>query len=227
MNRTGPDEMKVLPVSRSKDLFYMEEFKYIITQEEINLLPLGVFNGTIHLFKNQDEAEEYISKLEPLTIIGFDTESRPSFKKGQHFPISLIQIATETDAYLFRIRKTGIPQSLKKILADEKIAKIGVGLQQDLSEMRAKRIECANFIDLEKIAGIHKFKQRGIRALAAFFLGMRISKSAQKSNWARDTLSPAQIRYAATDAWSSLMIYLEMKKKGFLNMPVQNDSENE
>jgi ribonuclease D len=203
----------------------MEEFKYIISQDEINLLPIGAFEGPIHLIENPDEAEACAASLMSLTAAGFDTESRPSFKKGQHFPISLIQISSETDAYIFIIKKTGLPPSLKKFLADPDIKKIGVGLQQDKVEMRAKRIECGNFIDLEKIAGAHKFKQRGIRALAAYFLGLRISKSAQKSNWARDVLSPAQIKYAATDAWVSLKIYLEMEKKGFLVLPPEDEHD--
>jgi ribonuclease D len=194
----------------------MEEFSYIITQEEINSFPLGVFSGNIHLITDADEAEKCAKELLGQTLIGFDTESRPSFKKGEHFPISLIQLATDTDAYLFRLKRTGLTPSMRKLFSDEAVTKIGVGLQQDLTEMRNKKIECAGFADLEKIAASHKFKQRGIRALAAHFMGIRISKSSQKSNWSRDSLTPAQIRYAATDAWVSLMIYLEMDKRGFL-----------
>ena len=205
----------------------MEEFKYIISQDEINLLPIGAFEGNIHLIENPEEAEKAAESLMSLSEAGFDTESRPSFKKGQHFSISLIQISSETDAYIFLLKKTGIPASLKKFLASNEIKKIGVGLQQDKAEMRAKRIECGNFVDLEKIAGAHKFKQRGIRALAAFFLGIRISKSAQKSNWAREELTPAQIKYAATDAWVSLRIYQEMEKKGFLVLPPEEETPNQ
>jgi ribonuclease D len=194
----------------------MEEFKVIITQEEINELPLGVFEGNIHLITNREKAEEIGKALINETHLGFDTESRPSFKKGQHYPIALMQFSTETDAYLFKVSKTGIPLSLKNLFADSRIAKIGLGLQQDLSEMNAKGMACANFIDLEKIAATHKFKQRGIRALAAYFLKLRVSKSAQKSNWARDDLSPAQLKYAATDAWACLKIYQAMIEQGFL-----------
>ena len=105
---------------------------------------------------------------------------------------------------------------MRKLLSDEKIIKIGLGLQQESNELRQKGIKCAGFVDLEKIAAHHKFKQRGIRALSAFFLSIRISKSAQKSNWSREDLSPAQIKYAGTDAWVCLRIYQEMLKKGFL-----------
>jgi ribonuclease D len=193
----------------------MEEFKYIVTQEEINQLPLGAFEGNIHLINNPDAANEAAELLMSEPVIGFDTESRPSFKKGQHFPVSLIQLATETDAYLFRLSRTGIPEKLKSLFETDSIRKIGVGMKGDMSEMRVKGVEGKNFIDLEKIAASHKFKQRGIRALAAFFLKIRVSKSAQKSNWSRDRLTPAQIKYAATDAWVCLRIYREMIKEGF------------
>jgi ribonuclease D len=194
----------------------MEEFKYIITQEEVNAHPLGMFKGIIHLPANSEEADGFAKKLLTEKVIGFDTESRPSFKKGQYFPVSLIQLSTESEAYLFRIAKTGIPSHLKILFESDTVAKVGVGLKQDLNEMKAKGIECTNFIDLEKIAATHKFKQRGIRALAAYFLKLRISKSAQKSNWSREKLTQAQINYAATDAWVCLKIYNEMIKAGFV-----------
>lgn len=193
----------------------MEDFKYIVSQDEINALPIGAFEGNIHLINNPDAAEEAGKLLLSETMLGFDTESRPSFKKGQHFPVALIQLSTDTDAYLFRLSRTGIPESLKLIFEKDSIKKIGVGMKQDMSEMRIKGVNGNNFIDLEKIAASHKFKQRGIRALAAFFLKIRVSKSAQKSNWSRDRLTPAQIKYAATDAWVCLQIYREMIKTGF------------
>jgi ribonuclease D len=194
----------------------MEEFKYIVTQDDINQFPIGAFEGNIHLINNPDAANDAAALLLSESMLGFDTESRPSFKKGQHFPVALIQISTDTDAYLFRLSRTGIPENLKLVFEKESIKKIGVGMKQDMSEIRIKGVEGKNFIDLEKIAASHKFKQRGIRALAAFFLKIRVSKSAQKSNWSRNPLTPAQIKYAATDAWVCLQIYREMIKAGFI-----------
>ena len=162
-----------------------------------------------------------LEELQSCPLLGFDTESRPSFKKGEHYPISLVQIANETDAYLFLLRRTGIPSAMRKLLSDENVIKIGLGLQQEIGELRQKGIKCAGFVDLEKVAAHHKFKQRGIRALSAFFLKIRISKSAQKSNWSREDLTPAQIKYAGTDAWVSLRIYQEMMTQGFLPIKEQ------
>jgi len=197
----------------------MEEFRYEVTQEEINALAIGAFEGRIHLLKDRDSAAAAAESLLKEKIIGFDTESRPSFKKGEHYPISLMQISTADDAYLFVLKKTGTPAPVRKLLSDDKILKIGLGLKQEVGEMKEHGIKCAGFVDLERIAAHHKFKQRGIRALSAYFLKMRISKSAQKSNWARDDLSPAQIKYAATDAWTCLRIYQEMERQGFLPLP--------
>jgi ribonuclease D len=205
----------------------MEEFKYEVTQEEINSLPIGAFEGPIHVVKDKDQAASVLESLLTCSFLGFDTESRPSFKKGEHYPISLVQISTENDAYLFILRKTGIPASMRKLLSDEKIIKIGLGLQQEINELRQKGIKCAGFVDLEKIAGHHKFKQRGIRALSAYFLKIRISKSSQKSNWSRDDLSPAQIKYAGTDAWVCLRIYQEMLAQKFLPLPAREPAAEE
>ena len=194
----------------------MEVFKYEIGQEEINALPVGWFEGTIHIPDSREEAEKLTAGLADAAIIGFDTESRPSFTSGEHYPISLIQVATETEAWIFRLKVCGIPKTLSKVFADINVTKVGLGLQSDLAELKKKGIEIANYVDLEKIAGAHKFKQRGIRALSAYFLRIRISKSAQKSNWARPDLSQHQIRYAATDPWACLRIFQEMKNQGFI-----------
>lgn len=195
----------------------MEEFSYIILPETINLLPLAAFEGEIHLIDDPEKAKKALKTLLNQPIIGFDTESRPSFKKGQNFPISLIQISTLTDAYIFQIKKTGITDEMLTLLGSPSIIKVGLGLQHELSEFRQKGIDCDGFADLEKIAGSHRFKQRGIRALAAFFLNIRISKSAQKSNWSKPNLTEAQILYAATDAWVCLRIYTEMQNRGFIS----------
>ncbi|MGL4368712.1 MAG: 3'-5' exonuclease [Spirochaetota bacterium] len=197
----------------------MEEFKYEVTQEEINALPIGAYEGPIHVIKSREEAVAAADKLLSCTVLGFDTESRPSFKKGEHYPIALMQISSEHDTYLFVLKRSGLPAPLRKVLSDDKITKIGLGLQQELNEMKQQGIQCSGFVDLEKIAARHKFKQRGIRALSAYFLKIRISKSAQKSNWARDDLSPAQIKYAATDSWTCLKIYQKMEEQGFLKLP--------
>jgi len=140
--------------------------------------------------------------------IGFDSESRPSFNKGEHYPISLIQLATETEAFLVRINKLNYPPELTRILSNPSITKIGLGLKGELRDIeKYSSSKCVSFVDLE---------QRGVRALAGFFFKGRISKKAQKSNWEKFNLSESQILYAATDAWVVLKIYREMMKRKFI-----------
>lgn len=192
----------------------MEEFLYEISKDEINSLPLMTFEGDTILI----DAEESVGSLADITsgmMIGFDTESRPSFRKGEHHPIALIQLATRDKAYLVRISRMGFPAELNRILSDGSITKIGLGTRSEIRDLeKACGIPLQGFIDLEMLAQKLKFKQRGVRALAAHFLKGRISKKAQKSNWERADLTPAQISYAATDAWIVLRIYEEMRAQG-------------
>jgi ribonuclease D len=201
----------------------MEEFIYNITKEEINQLPVKSFDGEISVIESLEDAQVAIEELEKCDILGFDTESRPSFRKGEHHPICLLQISTNDKAFLFRVKKIGAPSGLKNILENQNISKIGLGIQKELSEINENlSVTCNGFVDLEQIAKKHKFRKRGVRALAAFFLKFRISKSAQKTNWERQELTNQQIRYAATDAWVCLKIFQEMKKQKFVKSIKEN-----
>ncbi len=201
----------------------MEDFTYFISKGDINEFPIKAFEGPVEIIDTLEQAKTVLKNLKKQTILGFDTESRPSFRKGEHHPISLIQFATGKEAFLFRINEIGIPDELKNILSNPDICKIGLGILQEKTEMDNNfKINCEGFIDLEKIAKQLKFKQRGVRALSAFFLKLRISKSAQKSNWERKILTDQQIRYAATDAWVCLKIFNEMKKQKFISIKKNN-----
>lgn len=196
-----------------------ESFDYVIQKEEINCLPLGSFQGKIEIPATLEEAEKALEALLVCDCIGFDSESRPSFKKGEKHPIALIQLSSNDNAFLIRISRIGVPENLKKILSSEKIMKIGLGIRNEINELeKFIDVKCQNFCDLEKIAQKHRFKQRGVRALAAYFLKIRISKKAQKTNWERAELSESQINYAATDAWICLRIYQEMIANKFVEL---------
>ncbi len=194
-----------------------EEFTYNITKQDINELPLQCYEGPIELIETLEKAEELEAEILAEKFLGFDTESKPSFRKGEYHPIALIQLSSEKKSYLFRISKIGYPPCLKKVLEDENIVKIGLGINNDNREIKKDTgLNCNSFVDLESIAKKLKFKQRGVRALSAFFLKIRISKAAQKTNWERTDLTEHQIRYAATDSWACLMIYNEMKASGYI-----------
>lgn len=194
-----------------------EEFLYEISKEEISTYPPLNFTGKIRLIETFHDLH-YLEKIKPGMTIGFDSESRPSFNKGEHYPISLIQLSTDDEAYLVRINKVSYPQELAKILSDDRIKKIGLGLKGELRDIeKYSGIKCRSFVDLEVVARKLRFKQRGVRSLAGFFFKGRISKKAQKSNWEKFSLSESQILYAATDAWIVLRIYKEMIRRKFIS----------
>lgn len=187
-----------------------EEYRYDITNDFIQNLPLSGYRGNITIIEKQEKVGQSIKKIREHDIIGFDTESRPSFKKGEKHPISLVQIATDNHVYLFRVNKTGMTDEIRRLIGDKRIIKVGIGLIQELRELFRDKRPSEGFIDLEVIGKNNGFKKRGARALAAHFLGIRISKNAQTTNWEREHLTRKQIDYAATDAWICLEIYKKM-----------------
>ena len=147
------------------------------------------------------------------TILGFDTETRPSFKKGEHYPTSLVQLASESSVYLFRLKKARHVQALRPLFESEHIIKTGVAIHDDLKALQKLcPFTAAGFVEITQLTTKLGYQSKGLRALAALLLGGRISKAAQVSNWARRELEPKQITYAATDAWISRELYLQALK---------------
>ncbi len=180
-----------------------------LSKEYMNSLPIIKFTGNISVIDDIDSAEYAIEFLKNNKFIGFDTESRPAFKKGVSYPISLIQFSTIDKAFLFQIDKIGLLDSIRELLEDIEVKKIGIGIDADtkkLSEL-SEGIKPNGFIDLKKLAEQKKIIQSGAKALTARYLYHRITKGAQRSNWAVSVLSPKQIVYAATDAWICMKIY--------------------
>jgi ribonuclease D len=186
--------------------------KRAITKDEVNELEVGAYQGTIYVADDEKSAKEAIAMLQNESLLGFDTETRPSFKKGEQYTPSLLQFAASDFAVLFRIHETGLPDGLLRIFQSEKIIKIGIAIDRDLKELKdIASFEESGFIDLNTMAPQKGFENVGVRRLAAMVLGIRISKRQQTSNWEADQLKPAQIEYAATDAWVCREIYLKIK----------------
>ncbi len=204
--------MNIMEENQTQKEQIEREYRFDITREFIQNLPLSGYDGEITIIEKQENVKKAIDHLKKHDIIGFDTESRPSFRKGEKHPIALVQLATENAAFLFRVNKTGMTDEIRRLLSDRRISKVGLGLPQELKEIFGENAPKEGIIDLEIIARNNGFKKRGIKALAAHFLGIRISKSAQKTNWEREHLTNKQRRYAATDAWICLKIYEEMLK---------------
>jgi ribonuclease D len=190
-----------------------------ITKEEINDLPLGQFEGDIYLINKVEDVEEVVEFLETQSIIGFDTETKPAFRKGVINPVSLLQLSTNTQAFLFRLNDIGFPNDLRALLEREHIVKVGAAVHDDLKGL-AKLTDSFypnSFFDLNdelKKVGFHNV---GVRNLCGMVLKMRISKSEQVSNWESSVLTEKQQRYAATDAWACLEIFQLLKKEGYLD----------
>ncbi|MEC8208961.1 MAG: 3'-5' exonuclease [Verrucomicrobiota bacterium] len=179
-----------------------------ISKAEINELPLIEWEGEVQILESFDEMEAATANLANESHLGFDTETRPSFRKGDYYPPALIQLATEYCVYLFRISRTETFAPLLPILETDKILKTGVAIKDDVKELRTmKDFTPSGFVEITDITAKLGYENRGLRALTGLLLQGRISKAAQVSNWARPVLNNKQVRYAATDAWISREIY--------------------
>ena len=192
-------------------------FPLSITKEAIAQLPLIKFDGPIHVINNHKEMFRAIKKLKKQGIVGFDTEKKPTFKKGQYHPTALIQLSTAKEVFLFRINKIGLHDDLITLFESDKIAKIGVGMRADIVELKRIRTftqnNCIDLNDLMPTLGVEKI---GIRNLVAIILEKRVSKNQQVSNWENSELTHSQQQYAATDAWVCYEMYVLLIKKGYI-----------
>jgi ribonuclease D len=187
------------------------KFKRSITNEEIKKMPRKEFTGNIFLIDTFKKLDIALPLLYEHTLLGFDTETKPSFKKGKENKTALLQLATEDKAYLFRLNHIGLPESLKDILIKDSIIKIGLAIKDDLRDLKKIRdFEPKGFIDIQNIAKELSIQNTGLKKLAGIVLNKRISKSQRMSNWENEVLSPAQLKYAATDAWICYKLYNEL-----------------
>ena len=192
-------------------------FPLSITKEEIAQLPLIKFEGPIQVINDHKAMFQAIKKLSSQDIIGFDTEKKPTFKKGQYHPAALIQLSTATEVFLFRINKIGLHDDLIALFESDRIAKIGVGIRDDFVELKQiqpfTQHNCIDLNDLMPTLGVEKI---GVRNLVGILLEKRVSKNQQVSNWENAVLTLGQQQYAATDAWVCYEMYVLLLKKGYI-----------
>ncbi len=179
-----------------------------ITKQEIAELPIEVFKGKIVVVDHPRKIDKAIAYLNAQTEIGFDTETKPSFRRGEVHKVALMQLSTENTCFLFRLNKIGFPDELEDILCNPNIKKIGLSLRDDFAAI-SKRSDRTpeNFLDLQVF--VHEFgiEDNSLQKIYAILFGKKISKSQRVSNWEANMLSPAQKSYAAIDAWACLKIY--------------------
>ena len=189
-----------------------------LSKEAINELPAGSFPGCIEVVEGAQAASAACDALRTgaahgaTAVLGFDTESRPAFRRGERHPIALVQLASADLACLFRIDpRLGPPPPLHELLASRDVIKVAQAPADEVRELRDRwRVEVRRVVDLVPIARAAGCSPLSLRALAAAYLSIRISKGAQTSNWAAPRLSERQRRYAATDAWACREIFLAM-----------------
>ncbi|MBF0212741.1 MAG: 3'-5' exonuclease domain-containing protein 2 [Magnetococcales bacterium] len=190
-----------------------------LTREEVNQLPVKRWNGPIRLIRTDDEAEEVVALLAGESVLGFDTETRPSFRKGENYFPALLQLAGADTVYLFQLKGMERFSALASLLSNPDIRKVGVGLDYDVRALQALFVfQPHGFVDVGDVARRATIASQGLRGLAAHLFGLRISKRAQCSNWDNAELKKFQLVYAATDAWISREIYLTMREQGILGL---------
>lgn len=185
-----------------------------LSKEAINELPLYAYEGAVTLVRTEEEMELAAKSLAEETVLGFDTETKPSFSKGKaHLP-SLLQLAGEQGVYLFHMGVQPLSPAVWKLLETPDIVKVGVAVHDDLLALKKVFPFTPHAVyDLSTLAKKKGIQEQGLRGLAARVLGLRISKGERCSNWAKKDLSPRQIRYAATDAWISRAVFLGLSAR--------------
>ena len=183
-----------------------------ISKAEINEKPLLQYDGALTVVTTDEELEAVLPALRQEEILGFDTETRPAFRKGESYLPSLLQLGGEDHVWIFHLTRFSTLKDLFEVLASPGIVKAGVAIQRDLVELRElHEFEPGGFQDVGKMAEDRGLLKTGLRPLAAMLLNGRVSKGAQVSNWASFPLTDKQITYAATDAWVSRSLYLALK----------------
>ncbi len=202
----------MLPEEKNENVTSVQaEVKTTITHEEVNSLPLKAFEGKIVLIEDPAKLDKAIQEVSKHRLVGFDTETRPSFKKGQHYKVSLLQLALDKKVFLIRLNHTGITDELIALFENESVIKTGVGLRDDLVALqKLRKFHPKGFEDLAVISKKSGLLVESVKKLTALLLGFRISKSAQTSNWEAASLSEKQLEYAATDAWVCLEIHKKL-----------------
>ena len=188
-----------------------------ISRDNLANLPVLRYEGAVSLVPTLKDLEQARADIRQERVVGFDTETRPAFAKGESYLPCLVQVATARSVYLFQLNRLDVFRALVELLAKPDIVKAGVGLDYDLRRLKLVfPFTIANVLDLGVVARRRGLGQTGVRNLAGMFLGFRIPKGNRTSNWAATRLSPAQVNYAATDAWACRELYLRFESLGLL-----------
>lgn len=201
-----------------------------ITKNELATLPVAAYHGNIHVVDSEEDAIKAVEVLAAESVIGFDTETKPSFKRGQSNDVALLQLSTHTDCYLFRLNHIGLPEVVRNLLETEDVLKIGLSIHDDFHNLRKiYELEPKGFIDLQNYVKYYDIADNSLSRIYGILFGRRISKGQRLTNWEAADLTPNQQNYAALDALACIQIY-EYLSKGRFNpeeSPYLRDNENQ
>lgn len=200
----------------------MAKFASTISNEDVAQLEPVRFDGEIVVVETVRDLLRACEVLSAQKIIGFDTETRPSFTSGMMNKVALLQLSTDDVCFLIRLNKVPLDKALIAILQNENIAKVGAAVQNDIAALNALRhFKARGFIDLQNEVGRFGIEDRSLRKLSGIIIGKKVSKAQRLSNWEAQTLTPQQQQYAATDAWVciELLRRLQAAEKGKTKRP--------
>lgn len=190
-------------------------YRSSIPSEEINQMPMRAFEGNIIIVDSLDKVLHAVQSLTACSVVGFDTETKPSFTRGEHHNVALLQLSTTDEAFLIRLDKIGLPEELLPILENPFKLKIGAAVADDIRGLqRHRKFKAGGFVDLQNMMSHYGIQDKALKKMAALTLGVQISKSQQTSNWEADPYSPEQMLYAATDASICRDIFMELILNG-------------
>ncbi len=190
--------------------------KISISKEELSKLPTMVYPAAVTVVEDAGTARTALRALNREQIVGFDTETRPTFRKGQTHNVALLQLSTHERCFLFRLNKIGMSAELREFLENPDITKIGLSVHDDFNALhRSCEVNCQGFVDLQNYVKPFGISDISLQKIYAIIFGERISKSQRLTNWEAETLSPGQQAYAALDAWACLKIYDHLRDGEF------------
>lgn len=186
----------------------MIQIREKIEKSELGEMPIVTFEGRIIVIQTEAEAEKAMNYLLTQPMLGVDTETRPSFRKGVLHKVALLQVSTPDTCFLFRLNMIGLCPAVIRFLTDDKVLKVGLSLKDDLHNLHLLGdFEAHNFIELQSLVGQVGIREMSLQKIYAILFGEKISKRQRLSNWEADVLNDAQKAYAAIDAWTCLKIY--------------------
>lgn len=185
-----------------------------IDKEQLALLPRAEYHLPIHLIDKSNQVKAAVARLAEADAIGIDTETKPSFVPGRRTSVGLLQLATDSETFLFRLNRLGLPEPLVELLERDDLLKIGLSLRDDCTALkRLTPFEPKGFVELQLLSPGYGIKDASLQKIYAIMFGENMSKAQRMSNWEASRLTPAQQTYAALDAWGSLRIYRELMQQ--------------